>query len=273
MSGRGFFASIATALAVLVTAAAPASGATTIDLLSEADLRLDGVNPSDQAGFSVSEAGDVNGDDVDDVIVGSYVADGAGRVNSGVSYVVYGQTAGPGVDLATLTPAQGFRIEGAAADDWSGLSVSGAGDVNGDGRDDLIVGAPYANLNSRTNSGGAYVVYGRASAETVDLATLTPAQGFRIEGAAADDSAGFSVSGAGDVNGDGRDDVIVGVYLADNNGRSASGSAYVIYGRASGADLDLPPPPPPPPRRRAASGSTGRRPITRPGPRSPRRET
>jgi hypothetical protein len=73
------------------------------------------------------------------------------------------------------------------------------------------------------------VVYGSQSPSTIDLNALTAAQGFRIDGAAAGDNSGMSVAGAGDVNGDGRDDVMVGAYLADNNGRNASGSSYIVY--------------------------------------------
>ena len=129
--------------------------------------------------------------------------------------------------------ARGFRIDGAAANNFAGFSVAGAGDVNGDGIDDVIVGAYQAANNSRTTSGSAYVVYGGATPAGVDLASLG-ARGFRIDGAVTGDQAGFSVAGAGDVNGDGVDDVIVGADLADNNGRSGSGSAYLVAGGVGG---------------------------------------
>lgn len=130
------------------------------------------------------------------------------------------------VDL--LTQAN-VRVDGAAADDLAGRWVAGAGDLNGDGRDDVIVGAPAADDNGRNSSGSAYVVFGSASPVNVDLGSLGSA-GFRIDGAVANDWAGMSVAGAGDLNGDGRDDVIVGAYTAGNNGRGNSGSAYVVYG-------------------------------------------
>jgi hypothetical protein len=76
------------------------------------------------------------------------------------------------------------------------------------------------------------VVYGAAAPVDVDLAALSAAQGFRIDGAAAGDLNGRSVATAGDVNGDGRDDVITGARNADNNGRTDSRSAYVVYGAA-----------------------------------------
>ncbi len=173
-----------------------------------ADLTLTGAAANDQFGFSVSGAGDVNGDGYADVIVGAYFND-AGGVDAGRAYVYYG---GPGADaVADLT------LTGAAAGDFFGSSVSGAGDVNGDGNADVIVGA-YA--------GGAYVYYGGPGADAVADLTLT--------GAAAFDRFGFSVSGAGDVNGDGYADVIVGAYFNDAGGVDA-GRAYVYYG-GPGAD-------------------------------------
>jgi len=208
-----------------------------VDLVTQANLRLDGAAADDETGYSVAGAGDVNGDGRDDVIVGAGYADNNGRSASGSAYVVFGTASTATVDLASLGSA-GFRIDGAAANNLAGWSVAGAGDVNGDGRDDVIVGALFADNNGRGSSGSAYVVFGTASTATVDLAGLGSA-GFRIDGAAANDLAGWSVAGAGDMNGDGRDDVIVGAATAGNNGRSASGSAFVVFGTASTATVDL----------------------------------
>ena len=93
----------------------------------------------------------------------------------------------------------------------------------------MIVGALVADNNGRGASGSSYVVYGAASQANLDLAALPHYQGFRVDGAAANDQSGLSVSGAGDVNGDDRDDVIVGAFTADNNGRTDSGSSYLVY--------------------------------------------
>src|SRR2546423_945246 len=83
----------------------------------------------------------------------------------------------------------------------------------------------------RAGAGSAYVVFGKTTTAAVDLAALG-SQGYRIDGAASGDAAGGSVAGAGDVNGDGTADVVVGAGSADNNGRSTSGSAYVVFGKA-----------------------------------------
>ena len=213
--------------------------AASVDLLTQANVRVDGAVAVDLSGYSVAGAGDLNGDGRDDVIIGAPFADNNGRDGSGSSYVVYGSASPSDVDLASLAGAQGFRIDGAVTADDSGISVDGAGDVNGDGFDDVIVGARLADNNGRSGSGSSYVVYGSASASDVDLASLTTAQGFRIDGAAAGDVSGSVVAGAGDVNGDGRDDVIIGAHVVDNNGRTDSGTSYVVYGSATPSDVNL----------------------------------
>ena len=135
------------------------------------------------------------------------------------------------VDLAALDGSDGFRLDGAAADDRSGSSVSAAGDVNGDGIDDLIVGAPGRRHSWRTYAGASYVVFGTAAgfAASVDLAALDGSDGFRLDGAASGDHSGSSVSAAGDVNGDGIDDLIVGL-PARLALAATAGASYVVFG-------------------------------------------
>ena len=203
-------------------------------------FRIFGADAYDQSGFSVSSAGDVNGDGFDDLIIGARFGDASGNAKSdaGESYVIFGKSTGfADIDLATLTATQGFRIFGTDADDRSGCSVSSAGDVNGDGFDDLIVGAPYgdASGNAKTYAGESYVIFGKSTGfADIDLATLTASQGFRIFGADADDLSGISVSSAGDVNGDGFDDLIIGALCGDaaGNAKSNAGESYVIFGKA-----------------------------------------
>ena len=126
----------------------------------------------------------------------------------------------PNIDLSVLNGANGFQISGEAVGDISGCSVASAGDVNGDGFDDLIVGAPGADPNG-ADSGASYVVFGQAggfAAEYRRCPTLDGTNGFQISGEAAYDQSGNSVASAGDVNGDGFDDLIVGAPGADPNG-------------------------------------------------------
>jgi hypothetical protein len=206
--------------------------AATIDLanLGANGFRIDGAAASDRSGLSVSSAGDVNSDGFDDLIVGAFSAGPDGKTNAGSSYVIFGsETPAATIDLANLG-ANGFRIDGAAAYDQSGISVSSAGDVNNDGFDDLIVGARLADPNGKVDAGSSYVIFGGTTlGATIDLANLG-ANGFRIDGAATSDNSGHSVSSAGDVNNDGFDDLIIGAWLADPNGKYDAGSSYVIYG-------------------------------------------
>ena len=121
------------------------------------------------------------------------------------------------INLSDLNGTNGFTINGIDASDGSGVSVSSAGDVNGDGIDDLIIGANGANPDGNSLAGESYVVYGSdtRSAAELDLSDLNGTNGFRIDGIDAYDRSGWSVSSAGDVNGDGIDDLIIGAYGAN----------------------------------------------------------
>jgi hypothetical protein len=210
------------------------------DLLTQWGLRFDGQSALNGAGYSVSDAGDVNGDGRPDVVLGAPEASNNARTWSGSAYVVFGGASATRIDLAALG-ANGFRIDGAAETNRAGRAVSGAGDVNGDGRADVLVGAPFADHNgpnSGHDSGSVYVVFGKASTTTVDLAALGDG-GFRIDGAAGDDLAASAVSGIGDVNSDGRADVLVGAPAADATGKPDSGAAFVVFGKSSTLTVDL----------------------------------
>jgi hypothetical protein len=167
-------------------------------------------------GSSVAGAGDVNGDGYDDVIIGvpRYTN---GQAHEGRAVLYLGSVNGMSTTVA-------WSAEGNQAEALLGTSVAGAGDVNGDGYDDVVVGAPEFD-SGLINTGRALVYLGSSTG----LAT-TPAWVEDID----EESAllGASVGGAGDVNGDGYDDVIVGAPFA--GGESFLGAAYVYLGTASG---------------------------------------
>jgi VCBS repeat-containing protein len=197
-------------------------------------FKINGIAAGDYSGKSVSSAGDINGDGIDDLIIGAERADPNGIGDSGQSYVVFGRRTpfAADVNLSGLNGINGFKINGIAADDRSGFSVSSAGDINGDGIDDLIIGAFSANPNGNY-SGQSYVVFGSRTlfAPEVNLSGLNGINGFKINGIAAGDKSGISVSSAGDINGDGIGDLIIGANGADSNGIGYSGQSYVVFGR------------------------------------------
>jgi hypothetical protein len=197
-------------------------------------FRLDGIDRDDYSGYSVSSAGDVNGDGFDDLIIGASGADPGGRNRAGETYVVFGHSGGfsAAIDLSTLNGTNGFRLDGIDGNDHSGISVSSAGDVNGDGFDDLIIGAHGADPGGDNLAGETYVVFGHSGgfSTSLDLGALDGSNGFRLDGIDVYDYSGYSVSSAGDVNGDGFDDLIIGAHGPDLGGNAVAGETYVVFG-------------------------------------------
>jgi hypothetical protein len=211
--------------------------------------------------------GDFNGDGIEDLIIGSpaYEITNANN-NIGAAYVIYGKAdktawnailtddpsrpnaggtgvAGKVLDVSNLTAAHGYRITGEIQGNANlGLSVRSAGDVNGDGIDDMIMGAPnWDQPTGGLNHGAAYVVFGKAgnTRASVDLTSLTSAEGFIIRTPTSAENLGASVAGVGDVNGDGYGDIVVTVPLTDRtvSGTTTTdwGNVYLILGKAEGS--------------------------------------
>ena len=202
-------------------------------------LTLNGASANDSARI-VGSAGDVNGDGFDDFLIGGIFASPNGT-GSGTAYLVFGKAGGftSPLELSSLNGSNGFAIRGAAASDALGASVSAAGDFNGDGFGDLIVGASTADARA----GAAYLIFGKVGpfAPALEVSALNGTDGFKLRGTATKGYAGNSVDSAGDVNGDGFDDVVIGAPGVKTGAVAQTGRAYVVFGRATspGASLDL----------------------------------
>ncbi|WP_459192637.1 hypothetical protein [Halosimplex sp. J119] len=192
--------------------------------LADASLTLIGESAGDRAGWSVSNAGDVNNDTTADLLVGAPFNDSHNETDAGAAYVVYGGDSLAGEQ--SLADAD-VRMAGAAALDRAGWSVSaaGSGDVTCDRVDDVLVGAPY-NDSTAENAGAAYLVSGEAGLDG-DL-NLTDAD-TTFFGENGTDRAGYAVSEAGDLNDDGSEDVAIGAPNNDSNDRMDAGAAYVLF--------------------------------------------
>ncbi|NGZ28044.1 MAG: DUF4347 domain-containing protein, partial [Magnetococcales bacterium] len=198
-------------------------------------FRLNGTTAMEYSGSAVSTVGDINGDGLEDLLIGASDSDVGGRAAGG-GYLLFGRSSGfaSTIELSTLDGNNGFQLVAFGTTVYAGEAVSGAGDINGDGYGDLILGAKGGDFSGWA-SGSSYVVFGKAGgfASRLELSTLNGSNGFRLDGTLTTDWSGSSVSSAGDVNGDGLADLLIGAPSSDVGG-TAAGSVYLMYGKTGG---------------------------------------
>ena len=188
----------------------PVSG---VVALAAADVIWTGVAADDGAGYALSGAGDVNGDGIDDLLIGGPFS---GTLLNGTAWLVLGSTSATGT-LSLAGAEASFTAE--AEGDLAGVTVASAGDVNADGLDDLLIGA-----TDYDSVGVVYVVLGPASG-----AIALGSADARLLGDAAGDAAGAGIAGLGDLDNDGYDDIIVGI-SGESTAASGAGATALLMG-------------------------------------------
>ena len=188
-----------------------------VDLDTEALLSASDGVPNAEFGWALAGLGDLDGDGFDDAVVGARGDDEAGD-HAGAVYLYQGSTSG-------LVGEQKLLASDGAIYDWYGQAVAGAGDVDGDGYRDLVVGA-YGEDDAGSASGSVYLYFGSSTG-----AEVASEQKWSAPDGLSNDYLGSAVAGAGDVDGDGFAEVLVGAYGA---GAEDSGAAYLLYGSATG---------------------------------------
>lgn len=201
-------------------------------------------DPANSTEDVIAGAGDINDDGFADMLVGDdFVNSTTGVQRAGRTYVVYGGSSLPSTQLLSdLNGSNGFIINGASSFSSSGIGVGGVGDINNDGRDDFGIAA--AGFSVGGGNGRTYIIYGDSTPgafpAVFSLASINGSNGFTLDNASPFDDLAEQVAAAGDVNGDGLDDIIIGARFKRQPPAAPTGGAFVVYGLpAPEADLRM----------------------------------
>ena len=205
-----------------------------------------GPEASSHLGYSLDLLGDVNGDGITDYILGAYDSDYYAD-DEGEAFVIFGEATGfpADIDLTALDGTNGFAIIGPEADSWVGDFVAAAGDVNGDGINDIMISAAGVDTADATDAGAVYVVLGQDTVNVSDfddeiyLSDLEGSEGFSLTGTQEYGYVGEAITSVGDVNGDGVDDMLIGAAWDEANGLSGAGRAFLFFGVDTEEDDDF----------------------------------
>ena len=205
-----------------------------------ARMIIDGVNAGDRAGAAVGSIADLNGDGLAEILVGAPGMENGALTDAGAAFVVWGANGATGVDLNDVynADADGFAIKGEAGGDAAGTTILSIADLNGDGKADILVGAP-GNDAGGSNAGATYVIWGKNSLTSVELSSVAAGVGgFKIIGDSGNDAAGSVIGTVADQNGDGKAEILIGTPESALGGAN-SGAVFVVFGKATGTAVDL----------------------------------